>query len=295
MYRRQALGHGVAMAVCRLWDATQAIAYFLILSVRRNRRVHYAQQFLYKTEGGTFERNFAAFSATIDGRRLHHQRPDSIAMLRDRAGLQALPPNSLGRSYYDFMMAAQIDEDLYLAGAIEAGQRLARDPGRAWFRTRIEASHDMRHVLTGYGIDLFGETCLLAFRFGQTCHVGIFVFAALALPILAFRRQRRLMPAVHEAYRRGRAAKLLDLLPWEVALERPLVEIQWEFGLEPTRCYPTRIDELASIKEPIDICQTFGSLAAMHAALDREGIGMPCGIVVLFADKNEREIEAAIE
>ena len=172
MYRRQALGQGVALAMSRLWDAALAVAYFAILLVRPSHRVHYGQQFLYKTEGETFERSFAAFGATADGRRLLDQRPESVAMLRDRARLQALSPGSLGRSYYDFMTAEKIDEDLYLDGAIEAGKRLECDPARAWFRIRVEAGHDVRHVLTDYGIDLFGETCLLAFRFGQNSPRG---------------------------------------------------------------------------------------------------------------------------
>jgi Coenzyme Q (ubiquinone) biosynthesis protein Coq4 len=215
-------------------------------------------------------------------------------MLRDRARLQALPPGSLGRSYHDFMTAGEIDEDLYLDGAIEAGQRFECDPGRAWFRTRVEAGHDMRHVLTGYGIDPLGETCLMAFRFGQTRHAGTFVIAAFGLVVLAFRRQSRLMPAMREAFRRGRTARLLDLLPWEVALQRPLVELRREFGIETPRCYQSHVRAIAPIKARMDICRTFGPLAAMHVALDREGIGMPCGVVACFADKNEREVESAI-
>jgi ubiquinone biosynthesis protein COQ4 len=275
MYRGQALGYGVAAAASRLWGAALAIAYFAMLIVRPSRRSHYGQQFLYKTEGGTFERGFAGFSAFADGRRLLVQRPDSVGMLRDRARLQALSPGSLGRRYRDFMMAGEIDEDLYLDGAIEAGQRFDRDPARAWFRTRVEAAHDMRHVLTGYGIDPLGETCLMAFRFGQTRHAGTFVIAAFGFVMLAFRRQSRLVPAMREAYRHGRTARLLDLLLWEEALERPVVELQRKFGIKTPRCYLSQVRVIAPIKARIDICQTFGPLAAMHAALDREGIGMP--------------------
>jgi ubiquinone biosynthesis protein COQ4 len=294
MYRGQALGYGVAAAASRLWGAALAIAYFAMLIVRPSRRSHYGQQFLYKTEGGTFERGFAGFSAFADGRRLLVQRPDSVGMLRDRARLQALSPGSLGRRYRDFMMAGEIDEDLYLDGAIEAGQRFDRDPARAWFRTRVEAAHDMRHVLTGYGIDPLGETCLMAFRFGQTRHAGTFVIAAFGFVMLAFRRQSRLVPAMREAYRHGRTARLLDLLLWEEALERPVVELQRKFGIKTPRCYLSQVRVIAPIKARIDICQTFGPLAAMHAALDREGIGMPCGMVACFADKDEREVESAI-
>jgi len=202
-------------------NALLACCYFVIIAVRPSRRSHYGQQFLYKTEGGTFERAFAAFEQTEAGARLLATAPDSVALLRERAALQALPPGSLGYAYGDFMVRSEIDEDLYLAGAVEAGLRFERDPRRRWFRTRVEAGHDLRHVLTDYGIDPLGETCLMAFRFGQTRHVGAFVIAA-----------------VREAYRRGRAAQLLDLLPWEELMATPLAAVQQAAGLETPRRYP---------------------------------------------------------
>jgi ubiquinone biosynthesis protein COQ4 len=295
MHLVQTVVHTAGVTASRLSDSVLAIVYFLIMMVRPSRRSHYGQQFLYKTEGGTFERSFAAFGAIDEGRRLLNRRPDSVAMLRDRARLRALPPGSLGRNYLDFMTAGEIDEDLYLDGAIEAGQRFERDPGRAWFRTRVEAGHDMRHVLTDYGIDPLGETCLMAFRFGQTRHTGTFIIAAMGYLVLAFRREPRLTPAMREAYRRGRAARLVDLLPWEVALEKPLVELQREFGIEKPRYYWADAGAVRVEAAPIDICRTFGPLALMHAALGREGLGMPCGVVACFAGKSERELESAIE
>ena len=44
----------------------------------------------------------------------------------------------------------------------------------------------------------------------------------------------------------------------------------------------------------IDIVRSFGSLASMHAALDRIGMGMPCGIVARFPDRDTADVEAAI-
>jgi ubiquinone biosynthesis protein COQ4 len=211
---------------------------FGILVARPSLRPRYGQKFLYKTEGGTFERSFNTFAALPDGARLLVQRPNSVALLRDRLRLGALPPASLGRRYIDFMTSERIDENLYLEGAIEAGRRFGRDPARAWYRTRVEAAHDMRHLLTGYGIDPLGESCLMAFRFGQTGHAGAFVIAALGFLVLAFRRQPSLIPAIREAYRRGCTARLIDLLPWEMLLQRPLAELQLEFGIEAPRRYP---------------------------------------------------------
>jgi hypothetical protein len=45
----------------------------------------------------------------------------------------------------------------------------------------------------------------------------------------------------------------------------------------------------------IDICDAFGPLASMHAALDRAGAGMPCGVVTRFEDSPPAAIAAAIE
>jgi len=44
----------------------------------------------------------------------------------------------------------------------------------------------------------------------------------------------------------------------------------------------------------IDICTAFGPLASMHAALDKNGAGMPCGLVARFPDTRKDQLEAAI-
>jgi ubiquinone biosynthesis protein COQ4 len=159
-------------------------------------------------------------------------------MLRNRGNLADFPKGTLGRSYHDFMVGAAIDEDLYLAGAVEAGLRFERDPHRRWFRTRVEAGHDLRHVLTNYGIDPLGETCLMAFRFGQTGHAGACVIAALGFVVLAFRRQPGLVSAMREAYLRGRGGLLLDLLPWEEMLDLQLADVQHSARLDAPLRYP---------------------------------------------------------
>lgn len=200
-------------------------------------RVDYGQMLLYVTEGRSFERCFAAFGKTVDGRRLLDQRPDSVAVLRDRVGQHAAGEASLARAYGEFMRAHQIDEDLYLAGAIAAGHRFGRDQQRGWFRTRVEAAHDLRHLLTGYGIDIKGEICLLAFRYGQTRHPGILMVILLGLLPLIARFQVKTILAIWEAHRRGRAAPLLDLLVWEEQFDRPLADVRRQFGLAPPKRY----------------------------------------------------------
>ena len=50
---------------------------------------------------------------------------------------------------------------------------------------------------------------------------------------------------------------------------------------------PTRVSRLS-------ILSAFGPLAAMHAALDRRGIGLPCSVAALFPDRRIDELERAI-
>ena len=44
--------------------------------------------------------------------------------------------------------------------------------------------------------------------------------------------------AVWEAYRRGRRARLLDLLPWEKCFAEPLAVHRANLGLTPPQSYP---------------------------------------------------------
>jgi hypothetical protein len=43
-----------------------------------------------------------------------------------------------------------------------------------------------------------------------------------------------------------------------------------------------------------DVAETFGPMAAMHAAMQRVGIGMPCGLVARFKRRAPAEIDAAV-
>ena len=132
-----------------------------------------------------------------------------------------------------------LDEDHYLGMAIEQGVRFANDPARAWFHTRVDASHDIRHVLSGYGPDVLGEICLLWFRFSQIRHAGILALALLGFVNLTFTHRGPLLGPVWEAYRRGRCAGSLDLLPWEDGFAQPLSAHRAALGLTRPKRYPT--------------------------------------------------------
>jgi ubiquinone biosynthesis protein COQ4 len=222
-------------ATARWFAAVKSLVFMFAL---KKYRTYYGVKFLLVTEGKTFERSLAGFRATAVGAKLLQQRPDSWNFLNDRSMLQACPPGSLGRWYAEFMSGHGLNEDLYQGLAIENGARLETDPARVWFRTRIEASHDLRHVLTGYGPNMLGEICLLSFRFGQIRHWGTLALAIFGYMNLMFTSRGPVLDALIEAYQRGRHARMLDWLPWEHGLAQSLADHRAAFGLAPPKRYP---------------------------------------------------------
>jgi len=194
-------------------------------------------RFLVVTEGKSFDRSFSAFRATSFGLDLLQRRPDIEQQFDNRAMLEACPANSLGRWYAAFMRIHGLNEDYYIGTAHEIGPEFEEDAERAWFRTRVDSSHDIRHVLSGYGPDDLGEICLLCFRFGQTRHFGILALTVLWYFNLAVTWPGPVLAPMLEAYWRGRRAGLLDLLPWETGFAQGLSTHRAILGLTPPSRY----------------------------------------------------------
>jgi len=170
--------------------------------------------------------------ADARGRSLLEQRPNLVAHLNDRDTLARLSEGSFGRTYFDFVTRNKITAD----GLIEADEGRGdkpfdEDEARAFMSARGRDSHDLWHVLTGYGTDEAGELSVLAFTYGQYPSLGILLIvlagALLGPKDLAFSWQRYLW----RAYRRGKAAEL-DLAPYEEWLPLDLSEVRRRAGIE---------------------------------------------------------------
>lgn len=215
-----------------------ALKSFILMSACKKQQAYHAMHFLLATEGKSFEHSLSAFRNTVAGRDLLQRRPASWSLYRDRSMLQACPPASLGAWYAKFIEMHGLDEDYYLTMVVEHNARRGDDPANIWFRTRIDAGHDMRHVLSGYGPDMLGEICLLWFRVGQIRHPGVLMLALFGLLKVSLTTRAPALHAIIEAYRRGRRAQLLDLLPWEDGFAQPLCAQRAALGLTPPRHYP---------------------------------------------------------
>ncbi|HVW74890.1 MAG TPA: Coq4 family protein [Rhizomicrobium sp.] len=175
---------------------------------------------------------FRRFSASPMGARVIREKRQLLDTLSDRARLRALPQESLGRRYFEFMEA----ENLTAEGLVQASQGWESDPVPAeveLFRTRMRDAHDLTHVLTGYGRDGLGEACLLAFMYAHNRNRG-----ALLILLMGLRRMpRAARRAVFEAFRNGRKACWLQDQDYEALLARPLADIRRELNIAYPAAY----------------------------------------------------------
>ena len=179
--------------------------------------------------GRTRTRVYDRFVRTPSGQRLLATRPNLLAQLSDRASLLALPPGTLGRTYGEFMSREQISAD----GLVEASEDWRRDDlpaERRWFADRLRDTHDLWHVVTGYGRDLIGEASLLAFTYAQTRNPGIgFIVAVAYLKARGINSPARRL--LRDGYRRGKRAAWLPGVEWEALLAQPLVSVREQLGV----------------------------------------------------------------
>lgn len=216
----------------RAWQALRN----LIADAERTDQVF---EIIRALSGDAFDRAWERFRAHPDGQRLLRERPSLLATLSDRAALRALPEGSFGRAYAAFMDAAQLDPAGLVQAEAEASQNYAPpddgpvDPDVDYFGDRLRDMHDLWHVLTAYGRDEAGEAANLAFTYAQVPNLGIGLIV-LAGAVVGPRDLTFYWPRyLRHAYRRGRAAALLTVAPYEELLPLPLAEVRRRLAIQP--------------------------------------------------------------
>lgn len=192
--------------------------------------------------GADLYKQYNKFIAHPEGRKRFEERRYLPPILDDRELLRAMPKGSLADAYCNFMD----QEGLTAQGLVDEFDRFSKDiedrrpDDFRWYNNRSRDTHDMQHVLTGYGRDALGETSVLAFSYQQTSGFGIQFIAYMgALEVKRWApKDAPVFGAIREAAARGKAAKnimlydLLDLLP------RPLEEVREMLNIKPMTVYP---------------------------------------------------------
>lgn len=201
-------------------------------------RTYLAFDVIRSLDPDVHQRTLARLLAHPEGRRVYAERPSLQSALSDREGLQRLPEGSFGRAYLEHLDRHGLDP----GKLVELGSETkvnSGDPDLRWMAERSELTHDLWHVLSGYGADQIGEATLLLFSLAQTGGRANTILAFGANLRATQERGLRWIPYAWKAWRRGRRATCLNALPYEKLLPLPLAEVRRAAGIEdPERAHP---------------------------------------------------------
>jgi ubiquinone biosynthesis protein COQ4 len=187
----------------------------------------------------TFIDRVQALTLSEHGDYLRETEPSLPPILDDHVALRRTPKGSLAHAYCDFMER----EGLSAAGLVAEAESLGRPkyPDLVqWFMERSRDTHDLFHVLTGYGRDALGEQCVLLFTHGQSPqhgHLLIGYAGAANIKLMAKGSKAPVMAAVNEAKRIGKGAERLIVQPIRDLLAMPLEDVRTRLNIPEARQY----------------------------------------------------------
>lgn len=173
-------------------------------------------------------------------RRIRQEEPYLPAILDDHERLRRMPLGSLAHAYCDFMER----ENLSAKGLVDEYERFSEavprfDDLAEWIQDRSRDTHDLLHVLTGYGRDALGEACVLAFSYGQEPSLGnLFLAYPIGLTILQQGGWGApVLRAIREGQKLGRDCKHLIEIPVLEILPLRVEEVRQRLGIGKTTHY----------------------------------------------------------
>ncbi len=203
--------------------------------------------------GNALEKNLRRFASSERGAARLSERTYLPDMLDDHDALRTLPEGSVGRKYIDFMER----EGLTAAGLVEESLKFRRgrpvyDDDVEYFGDRLRDTHDLFHVLTGYGRDPLGEASVLAFSHGQNPSFGIrFIYVMGARQIAKHTpRETRIMDVIREGRDAGRAAEQIAEQDIRALLAEPIDAARARLGIGKPVLYRRALKIISDQRDP---------------------------------------------
>lgn len=207
-------------------------------------------QIIEALNGNTISKDFERFLATDTGQRLYKERAYYPPILDDHAPLHAMDKGSVGRTYAEFMER----EGLTAAGLVaesEKSNSMLRDhdDDLLWYGNRLRDTHDMYHILTGYGRDALGEASLLGFTHSQHGGLGVSFIAFMGGRQIAkvAPRSAQIRKVIAEGRANGKAAKRIIEQDILALLPRQLEDVRAELNIKEPVLYKRALGILAEV------------------------------------------------
>ena len=198
--------------------------------------------------GDSVVQDFHRFLATEHGPRLFEERAFLPDILDDHDFIKTMPEGSVGQAYLKFMTR----EGLSAAGLVAESESHRRhvqqfDDDLHWYMNRLRDTHDLYHVLTGYGRDALGEAALLRYTHSQHRGRGISFIAFMGARQISKHvpQEARIKEVMAEARRNGAAAARVvdqDIL---ALLREPLDAARARMGIVRPDAYRRALEILS--------------------------------------------------
>ena len=208
------------------------------------------EQFFHMMEalnGAALINRFDDFMQSPEGQKRFETRRYLPPILDDHDWIKDLSEDSLGRAYIKFMA----EEGLTAQGLVDESDKF-RENAKSyaddfdWYTKRLRDTHDMFHILTGYGRDPLGEACLLSFTHPQHKARGFLIVGFMA----TFEVKKRVKNAVDvwacfkEGRLNGGLAKVIAEHDIIELMHLPLEEARDRLGIRPAHLYNGAIAQM---------------------------------------------------
>lgn len=172
------------------------------------------------------------------GERLRRDEPFLPPILDDHEALRKLPAGTVAHAYCDFMEREGLSAAGLVAESEKNGRRIYPDLVQ-WYGFRQRDTHDLMHVLTGYGRDALGEQCVLLFTHGQQPAPGhlLLGYAGAYNIVKQVRSKAPIWRAVREAHSLGKTCPPLIAQSIRELLAMDLADARQKLGITPAVWY----------------------------------------------------------
>ena len=195
--------------------------------------------------GDSSRRDFQKFLQSPKSREFIERNTFLPDVLDDHAPLKRLPKGTVGRTYVDFMER----EGLTAHGLVNESMAQRElhdqyDDDLLWYSNRLRDTHDMYHILTGYGRDALGEASLLGFTHSQHGGMGVSFIAYMGGRQIskAAPKSARVKDVIAEGRQNGKLAKRLIETDIEAILDQPLHEVREKLNIVEPVLYKRALD-----------------------------------------------------
>lgn len=181
-------------------------------------------------DGPAFQNAARKLAEDADGERLLAERPSLGIHTVDWQALSLLPIDSLGYNLWHHFYANGLLQTVHLGPP-----KVQWGADAEFAKARYRATHDLRHVMLGLGVETYEEVVLQTFQCAQLYQnlSALIVVLGGLKHMLIDGKGREILSLAPKAWRVGRQSRFLLNMPAEQMWAQPLQQVRRAYGITP--------------------------------------------------------------